>query len=45
MYKKNFITTGKVCEQGRAQYYAILQKAKQGELVRINEASTPKKLT
>ena len=35
MYKKNFITTGMVCEQGRAQYYATLQKAKQGELVRL----------
>lgn len=35
MYKKNFITTGMVCEQGRAQYYATLQKAKQGDLVRI----------
>ena len=35
MYKKQFITTGMVCEQGRAQYYATLQKAKQGELVRI----------
>lgn len=35
MYKKNFITTGMACEQGRAQYYATLQKAKQGDLVRI----------
>lgn len=35
MYEKNFITAGMVCEQGRAQYYATLQKAKQGELVRV----------
>ena len=35
MQKKNFITAGMACEQGRAQYYATLQKAKQGELVRV----------
>ena len=35
MFRKKFITAGKVCEQGRAKYYATLQKAKQGELVRV----------
>ena len=35
MYKKKFITAGMVCEQGRAQYYTTLQKAKHGELVRV----------
>ena len=35
MYRKKFITAGKVCELGRAKYYTTLQKAKQGELVRV----------
>ena len=35
MQRKKFITAGMVCEHGRAQYYATLQKAKQGKLVRV----------
>ena len=35
MDKKKFITAGMACEQGRAQYYATLQQAKQGKLVRV----------
>lgn len=44
MYKKNFITTGMVCEQGRAQYYATLQQAKNGELVRIKRGVYAKEI-
>lgn len=32
MYKKTFITAKTVCKQGRAQYYATLQKAKKGRI-------------
>ena len=44
MYKKNFITAGMVCEQGRAQYYITLQKAKQGDLVRIKRGVYAKEI-
>ena len=44
MYKKNFITAGMVCEQGRSQYYATLQKAKQGDLVRVKRGVYAKEI-
>ena len=44
MRKKKFITAGMVCEQGRAQYYATLQKAKQGKLVRVKRGVYAKEI-
>lgn len=44
MYKKKYIKTGMVCEQGRAQYYVTLQKAKQGDLVRIKRGVYAKEI-
>lgn len=44
MQKKKFITAGMVCEQGRAQYYATLQKAKQGKLVRVKRGVYAKEI-
>ena len=44
MYEKKFITTGMVCEQGRAQYYATLQKTKQGELIRVKRGVYAKEI-
>lgn len=44
MYKKTFITAKTVCKQGRAQYYATLQKAKKGELVRIKRGVYAKEI-
>ena len=44
MQKKKFITAGMACEQGRAQYYATLQKAKQGKLVRVKRGVYAKEL-
>lgn len=44
MRKKNFITADTVCKQGRAQYYATLQKAKQGQLVRVKRGVYTKEI-
>lgn len=44
MYKKTFITAKTVCKQGRAQYYATLQKAKKGELVSIKRGVYAKEI-
>jgi predicted transcriptional regulator of viral defense system len=44
MHKKNFITAGTACKQGRAQYYATLQKAKQGKLVRVKRGVYAKEI-
>lgn len=44
MYKKKYMKTGMVCEQGRAQYYVTLQKAKQGDLVRIKRGVYAKEI-
>ncbi|MBO7513639.1 MAG: hypothetical protein J6T54_11880 [Fibrobacter sp.] len=44
MRKKNFITADTVCKQGRAQYYATLQKAKQGQLVRVKRGVYAKEI-
>ena len=44
MYKKKYIKTGMVCEQGRAQYHVTLQKAKQGDLVRIKRGVYAKEI-
>ena len=44
MFKKKFITAGMACKQGRAQYYATLHKAKQGELVRVKRGVYAKEI-
>lgn len=44
MRRKKFITAGMACEQGRAQYYATLQKAKQGKLVRVKRGVYAKEI-
>ncbi len=44
MDEKKFITAGMACEQGRAQYYATLQKAKQGKLVRVKRGVYAKEI-
>ena len=44
MRKKNFITADTVCKQGRAQYCATLQKAKQGQLVRVKRGVYAKEI-
>lgn len=44
MGKKKFITAGMACKQGRAQYYATLHKAKQGELVRVKRGVYAKEI-
>lgn len=44
MHQKNFITASTACKQGRAQYYATLQKAKQGKLVRVKRGVYAKEI-